>query len=178
MLFLSCARERKTLCLLFACPHRRERIFLLPPSPYTLTRVSVGEVEEGKEIKENERGERERDFFVSKHWGEKRTNPKTLGFPDYYPTFLPWVKRIGRRPTCAKGFVRSGQLELFRCGPHCSSLCSTCILYHTRSAWPNSFELFWSYRKLGPLARTAQIKDDETSGPYIFLNMLIRRGGQ
>ena len=38
-------------------PTPKRRIFLLPPSPYTLTRVSVGEVKEGKEIKENERGE-------------------------------------------------------------------------------------------------------------------------
>ena len=38
------------------------RIFLLPPSPYTLTQVSVGEVEEGKEIKENERGEVEKEI--------------------------------------------------------------------------------------------------------------------
>ena len=43
-------------------PTPERRIFLLPPSPYTLTRVSVGEVEEGKEIKENERGEVEKEI--------------------------------------------------------------------------------------------------------------------
>ena len=43
-------------------PTQKRRIFLLPPSPYTLTRVSVGEVEEGKEIKENERGEIEKEI--------------------------------------------------------------------------------------------------------------------
>ena len=43
-------------------PTPKRRIFLLPPSPYTLTRVSVGEVEKGKEIKENERGEVEKEI--------------------------------------------------------------------------------------------------------------------
>ena len=43
-------------------PTPKRRIFLLPPSHYTLTRVSVGEVEEGKEIKENERGEVEKEI--------------------------------------------------------------------------------------------------------------------
>ena len=51
-------------------PTPKRRIFLLPPSPYTLTRVSVGEVEEGKEIKENERGEVEKEIAAG--GGEER----------------------------------------------------------------------------------------------------------
>ena len=52
-------------------PTPKRRIFLLPPSPYTLTRVSVGEVEEGKEIKENERGEVEKEI-AAKGGGRER----------------------------------------------------------------------------------------------------------